>query len=402
MTAEFTPSKARGKVTAPPSKSDTHREIICACLSEGSGRIKNVAFSEDILATLGCMESLGAVITRDEDSVTVLSPVKRQSRAELFCRESGSTLRFLIPLSLMLCGSCTFTGGGRLMSRPLPLYENLSREQIITLTPGENTLEASGELKPGIYRMPGNISSQFISGLLFALPLLGADSRIEIIPPFESRPYIDMTLASLARHGVRAEFTGEYTIEIRGNQKYSPCDTVIEGDWSNAAFLSAFSLAGGDVEVTGLDENSAQVDRVYKEIFESLSRERAVIDLRDCPDLGPVCMAMAFRHGAVFTGTGRLKLKESDRCAAMAQELGKFGIRTKDEGGTFEVFKGEPHAPGGILCVHNDHRIVMALSVLCSITGGKIEGAQAVSKSLPGFFDIIKTLGIKVKLYETA
>lgn len=402
MIAEFTPSAARGTVKAPPSKSAAHREIICACLSGGPGTAENIDYSQDILATIDCMRALGAEIKQKDNSLEILKPAGFNRTALLPCRESGSTLRFLIPLSLIYCDEAVFTGSEKLMSRPLCVYEEIFESSGIKMRRDKDSVTVSGRLKPGKYTVPGNISSQFISGLLFALPLLDGDSEIRIISPVESRPYIDMTLDSLARHSVRAGFISENVIEIKGSQNYTPADTVTEGDWSNAAFFSAFNLTGGDVTVTGLDPESAQADKVYTDIFKALGEENSVTDLSNCPDLGPVCMALAYKHGALFTGTKRLVMKESDRCAAMAEELSKFGIRTETGDDYFRVFPGEIHAPSKILSGHNDHRIVMALSVLCSVTGGKTDGAQAVSKSLPDFFEKLKSLGIKVKLYETA
>ncbi len=402
MIAEFTPSTARGTVTAPPSKSAAHREIICACLAHGKSTVSNIDYSQDILATIDCMRALGAEIIKKENSLEITGPAAFKKAALLPCRESGSTLRFLIPLSLIFCGEAEFTGSEKLMSRPLSVYEEIFETHGISIRKSETSVKISGELKSGKYTVPGNISSQFISGLLFAMPLLEGDSEIKIIPPVESRPYIDMTLDSLARHSVKAGFISDNVIEIKGGQRYTAADTVTEGDWSNAAFFSAFNLTGGDVTVTGLDSESSQADKVYTDIFKALKEENSVTDLSSCPDLGPVCMALAFKHGALFTGTKRLILKESDRCAAMASELFEFGIRTETGDDYFRIFPGEIHAPSKTLSGHNDHRIVMALSVLCSITGGKIDGAQAVSKSLPDFFERLKSLGIKVKLYETA
>lgn len=402
MIAEFTPSSAKGIIKAPPSKSAAHREIICSCLSGGACTVRNIDFSQDILATLDCMRALGAEISIYENSIEIQKPLRKNAESLLNCRESGSTLRFLIPLSLLYCEKCTFTGSERLLSRPLSVYEDLFLKSGIQFKKSLTSVTVGGCLKPGKFTVPGNISSQFISGLLFALPLLDGDSQIEILPPAESRPYIDMTLKSLSNHGISCRFIKENIIEIKGNQSYSALDSVTPGDWSNSAFFSALNYIGGNVDVTGLDNGSSQGDKIYPEIFKLLQSDNSEIDLSDCPDLGPVCMALAYKHGAVFTGTERLAAKESDRCSSMAQELAKFGIKTEYKKDSFRVFPCKIKAPADTLCGHNDHRIVMSLSVLCSLTGGKIEGAQAVSKSLPDFFDRLKALGIKVKTYENA
>ncbi len=401
MIAEFTPSVARGTLTAPQSKSAAHREIISSCLSDGKSTVENIAYSEDILATVDCMKALGAQISLNGSSLQITGPLKSVRSAVLPCRESGSTLRFLIPLSLIYCDECTFTGSERLMSRPLSVYENLFSLNNIDFKKSETSLTVSGKLKSGRFTVPGNISSQFISGLLFALPLLESESSIEIVPPVESSPYIKMTLDSLCRHGISAETT-DNIITIKGGQTYFPCDTTVEGDYSNAAFFSALNYTGGNVNVTGLNPQSSQGDKVYPELFEMLISENPVINLSDCPDLGPVCMALAYKNGAVFTGTKRLAAKESDRCASMASELSKFGIKTETGSDIFTVYKSEIHAPLETLDGHNDHRIVMALSVLCSLTGGRIRGAQAVSKSLPDYFERLKSLGIQVNLNEAS
>ena len=401
MRAEFSPSEIRGKITAPPSKSAAHRAIICACLSKGESRIDNIEYSDDILATIRCLRSLGAEIETDKDSLTVTNPVSGREYAKLDCGESGSTLRFLIPLAVNLCGECEFTGSGRLMERPLTVYEDIFGTCGVEYSRDGGTLKIRGKIPAGCYTLAGNISSQFISGLLFALPLTEADSTLIISPPFESKPYVDMTLDTLSAFGIKAEF-GEENMIFINKGTYKGGNIKVEGDWSNAAFLEAFNIAGGNVVVDDLDDESHQGDKIYREFFKIMQRPLARIDLTDCPDLGPVCMALAYRNGAEFSGTARLRIKESDRTAAMAQELAKFGIATQESEDTFTVFPSEIHAPVSPLNSHNDHRIVMALSVLCTVTGGVIDGAEAVSKSFPSFFDNIKSLGAEVKLYETA
>ncbi len=401
MKAVFEPSVLKGTIKAPPSKSDGHRAIVCACLSEGKIVISNLDFSDDICATIDCMKAMGAETEISGNRLTVNMGIKECDYAELNCRESGSTLRFLIPLASVFCKRCRFTGSSRLFERPLSVYESIFEKSGADWSSDNNSLNLSGALRPGCFEIPGNISSQFISGLLFALPLLDNDSRIVITPPFESRPYIDLTLRRLSDYGISAVFPEPDTIDIYGNQRYTAADTSIEGDWSNSAFFEAFNLTGSIVTVTGLNELSLQGDKIYREFFKQLSGTGSVIDLSDCPDLGPVCFALAHINGAVFTGTKRLKYKESDRCAAMAQELKKFGIRCENRDESFTVYPSVLRRPAEPLNSHNDHRIVMALSVLCSSVGGEIQGAEAVRKSLPGYFEMIESLGAEVKLYET-
>lgn len=390
---------------APPSKSMAHRLLICAACAQGTSTISNIDLSRDIQATLDCLQALGAEIVYENRCVTIrgVDPCAVTRFLGLNCAESGSTLRFLIPLCLMSGQPFEFTGSERLFARPLSVYEEICRRQGLWFEKEENRLLIAGRLSPGSYVIPGNISSQFISGLLFALPLLQEDSRIILTPPVESRSYIDMTIRALQQFGVRAFWAGEddCALRIPGGQSYTARqDLRVEGDYSNAVFFDAFNLLGGDVQLYGLNENSLQGDRVYRRHFEELLAGYARIDLSDCPDLGPVLMALAaLLHGAEFTGTGRLKIKESDRGAAMQAELAKMHVRVDVAENEIRVAPGIL-APQAILDGHNDHRIVMALSLLLTQAGGRIRGSQAVSKSLPDFFDRLKELGIRVTIID--
>ncbi len=381
------PGKASGTVTAPPAKSMAHRLLIAAFLAEECGggkcRIGNLAPSDDILATEGCIEAAKKYLRGDTDSLTMNAG------------ESGSTLRFLIPWALTLSDKVVFTGSERLLERPLSVYEDICAEKGFLFEKGPRSLTLRGSLGPGTYRMRGDVSSQFASGLLFALPLLDGDSRIEFTTPPESLPYIRMTLQALDMFGVRAALE-EGGVTVPGRQKYIPRDADAEGDWSNAAFLKALDLFGGSVRVEGLDPDSLQGDKVCVEYFRRLADGGAELDISQCPDLGPVLFAAAAGlTGGRFTGTKRLSIKESDRTRAMAEELAKFGIRCLEEDNAFTVFPGSLTAPAEPLCGHNDHRIVMALSVLLTVTGGAVSGAGAVKKSWPDFFDALKQLGVR-------
>ncbi len=399
MTVTVEKSTARGKVTAPPSKSDAHRLLICAGLAKGISRIKNVAFSEDIRATIDCLSSLGAAIKIEGDSViTDGTDVSFDRERKLYCRESGSTLRFFIPLCLLGDKKAELYGSERLLSRPLSVYEDITKEQGITLARDDEKVTVKGKIRSGEFEVEGNISSQFISGLLFALPLADSDSRIHIKPPIESLPYIEMTLSTLKRFGVECTWETPDTLYIKGSQEYKPQETAVEGDWSNSAFLDAFNLVGGEVETEGLSSDSIQGDKIYRQYFEMIKNGTPTLDISDCPDLGPVLMALsAANHGARFTGTGRLRIKESDRGEAMKEELSKFGVKTTVSEDEITV-EGGLHTPTEALCSHNDHRIVMSLTLLLSLTGGSIDGAEAVRKSYPDFFKEIEKLGIKIKL----
>lgn len=401
MNVYINKSKASGKALAPPSKSAAHRMLICAALTDGC-LVQNIAYSEDIRATLDCLESLGATVKRNENSVFLgnLDPFNAKT-VSLCCRESGSTLRFMIPLCLLSESKKNLSGSEKLFSRPLSVYEDICREQGIEFVKGPGTLALSGKIKSGVYKIPGNISSQFITGLLFALPLLDGDSKLVIVGDFESESYIKMTCEALSLFGIDITGNGREYL-IKGNSHYLAKSVTVEGDYSNAAFLDAFNCIGGDVNVLGLSENSLQGDRVYKRMFYEIKNGRTEFDLSDCPDLAPIMFSLAAVEGNVlFTGTRRLKIKESDRAEAMKQELAKFGVEAVVGENQVLIKGGKLKKPNAILDGHNDHRIVMALSLLCSITGGRIEGAQAVRKSFSDFFTVIKSLNVDVLEYET-
>lgn len=399
MKAVFTPSKAHGSVTAPPSKSMAHRMLICAGLSAGESVVRNLAFSEDVKATVACLRALGARIRLDGDTAYVSGADVRQKKiqsAELPCNECGSTLRFMIPLCMLSGDEYTLTGSRYLLNRPLSVYEAIAENQGLLFEKAGDHLTVSGQLKSGIYEVAGNISSQFISGLLFALPLLDGDSEIRLLPPVESKPYIDMTLSALRDFGITV-IENDDSCLIEGGQRYRPTDITVEGDYSNAAFFEALNEVGADVSVKGLRADSLQGDRIYKILYKKINSGDSPIDIADCPDLGPVLFAVAAAKGkTVFTGTRRLRIKESDRAAAMREELQKLGVSVDIGENTVTVHGGTLRAPNEAINSHGDHRIVMAMSVLLTVTGGTIFGAESVGKSFPDFFDRLKDLGVNV------
>ena len=399
MIATFTPCKLAGTIKAPPSKSMAHRYLIGAALSIGISTLSGVDYSEDILASIDCLKALGAKIMIDGDKVTVDPHNFMQVVPDtLSCRESGSTLRFFIPLALCLGKPITLKGSPRLMERPLDIYESLCRENGFRFHKGTDSVTVCGKLKNGDYKFRGDVSSQFITGLIFALLHLGKESTIHIIPPLESRSYINLTISTLKSFGANVNFTDEYTIEIKQSQMHS-FSGIIEGDYSNAAVLDAFNYIGSDVCVDNLNPESLQGDRVYREYFEELSKGMPTLDISDCPDLGPILFALAsMKNGAVFTGTERLKVKESDRGMAMHEELTKLGGGLIFGNNTITVPRQTLKYRGIPLNGHNDHRIVMAMSVILSAIGGTIDGAETVRKSYPGFFEDMHKLGAKVEL----
>lgn len=398
MKVKIEKSKANGTITAPPSKSMSHRLLICSGLCLGTSVVKGIALSQDILATLDCLKALGASYSISEDTVTITGvDLKNTKSATLNCRESGSTLRFFIPLCLMSGEDFTLKGSETLLKRPLSVYEDICASQGLEFKSTSSSINVAGILKPGNYKVKGNISSQFISGLLFALPLLDGDSSISITAPIESCSYINLTISALQQFGVTVKWADERTLYIKGNQKYSPQNVTVEGDYSNAAFFSALNFLGGEVSVCGLKEESLQGDKVYGKLFDMIERGTPTIHISNCPDLGPVLFALAAcKNGGIFTGTARLKIKESDRANAMAQELKKFGVSVKVDEDSVVVYPASFHAPDETLYGHNDHRIVMALSTMLTLTGGEILGAEAVSKSMPDFFEKLRLLNVEV------
>lgn len=390
---------AHGQATAPPSKSMAHRLLICGGLADGESIIHGVSLSEDIKATLNCLNTLGASYTYSSDGTVHITGTGFRIPEELDfnCLESGSTLRFFIPIALLTDKKSSFLGTEKLLSRPLGIYETLCREQHIFYEHTPCSLTVKGSLKSGEYSVPGNISSQFISGLLFALPLLKDDSVIYLLPPVESRAYIDLTIQALQEFGVNISWGAPDTLLIKGSQTYKARKRTVEGDYSNAAFLEVFNCFGGNVTVNGLSEKSLQGDRIYRRMFEKICTSSPSLDLSGCPDLAPILFTLAAaKNGAVFTGTKRLKIKESDRAEVMKEELSKFGadIEVLEDS---VIIKHVPlHKPNAVLYGHNDHRVVMSLSVLLTLFGGEIRGAEAVKKSFPDFFEKLASLNINV------
>ena len=383
---------------APPSKSMAHRLLICAGFAEGQSVIRGVDPSEDALATMDCLRALGAEVRFEAGDVTVTGCDPRKAgNAVLRCRESGSTLRFLIPPALLSGAEMRMEGSEKLLGRPLSVYEDICREQGILFSREAGGIRLRGRILPGRYEIPGDISSQFISGLMFALPLAGEDSRIRILPPVESRSYLDMTVQALADFGAEAAWEGPEVLRIPGGQRFRPREMTVEGDYSNAAFLEILNDAGGEVTLTGLRADSLQGDRVYGEYLRKIREGTPELDVTDCPDLAPALIAAAaMHHGALLTGTRRLRLKESDRGAAMTEEMAKFGVTLENGENSIRIPDVAPRRPEAPLDGHNDHRIVMALAAVCARTGGEINGAEAVRKSLPDYWRRVEEAGLRI------
>lgn len=399
MKVKILPSKTSGEVSAPPSKSFAHRYLIGSVLSRGKCVIKNVADSDDISATLSCIEQLGGSVTKDGNIVTVIPTNEKQIENAVFdCKESGSTLRFFIPVVLATgAKNCTFSGSERLLARGIKEYEKLFENSDVKINSDEKSIEISGKQTAGNYEISGEVSSQYTTGMLFALSVLDGKSTLKITGNAESRAYVDMTIKVLKDFGADIAEPEKNFFEINGKGRLSPGEFTVEGDWSNAAFLIALSRLLGTISVSGLNENSVQGDRFCTAAFDALDGENAEIDLKDCPDLAPILFAYAaYKNGGKFTNTRRLRVKESDRANVMAEELKKFGANVKVYENSVEIEKTQLKPPIVPLCGHNDHRIVMALSVLAAVFGAEIDGAEAVNKSYPDFFRVIKKAGVNV------
>ena len=413
------PARIGGTVSAPPSKSMAHRAVLCSALAKGTSHIENLEFSRDISATLAAAGQLCARVESGPADVLVEGLGHfRPVFGPVDCCESGSTLRFLIPLASLTGQSITFVGRGRLMERPQSVYETLYREQNLHFEQANGQLTVAGSLRSGEYTLAGNVSSQFISGLLFALPLRAGDSTLHLIPPVESRSYIEMTRAAQAAFGVTSHWLDDTTLCIPGGQQYHPRDYIVEGDYSQAAFLAVLGAVKGGITLTGLAAETLQGDAAILDIlrrcgakftrteaglvFEQAPLHGVDIDLADCPDLGPVLMVLGLlcEGTTVIRNAERLRIKESDRIAAMEAELRACGGVLSSEGGTIRVQGCKPrlHAPEAPLSGHNDHRVVMSLTVLALAADIPlaINEAEAVQKSWPHFFDALKPLGVEV------
>ena len=413
------PARIGGTVSAPPSKSMAHRAVLCSALAKGTSHIENLEFSKDISATLAAAGQLCArVESGPADALVEGLGHFRPVFGPVDCCESGSTLRFLIPLASLTGQSITFVGRGRLMERPQSVYETLYRKQNLHFEQANGQLTVAGSLRSGEYTLAGNVSSQFISGLLFALPLLPGDSTLHLIPPVESRSYIEMTRAAQAAFGVTSHWLDDTTLCIPGGQQYHPRDYIVEGDYSQAAFLAVLGAVQGGITLTGLAAETLQGDAAILDIlrrcgakftrteaglvFEQAPLHGVDIDLADCPDLGPVLMVLGLlcEGTTVIRNAERLRIKESDRIAAMEAELRACGGVLSSEGGTITVQGCKPrlHAPEAPLSGHNDHRVVMSLTVLALAADIPlaINEAEAVQKSWPHFFDALKPLGVEV------
>lgn len=388
MNVTILPGTLKGAVTPPSSKSQTHRAVLALMLAQGEGKLSNLAVSEDIQATQDCVGALKSGHPAQADGLPLLD-----------CGESGSTLRFLIPVALAVRGGGHFTGRGRLMERPQGPYIRLFEEKGILWKQEGAYLTVAGQLEPGVYALPGNVSSQFITGLLYALPLLPGDSRIVLTTPLESRGYVDMTLDMLCRFDIKVE-EQEDGFLVPGNQTYQARDLTLEADWSGAAFWYAANFLEAQVDIQGLNPDSVQGDRQIGTLYWKLARPGDVdIDLSQCPDLAPPLAVMAaVRKGTTrFVNAGRLRMKESDRLETIARTLNALGAKAQVGEDTLTL-EGLDHLEGGTVDGCNDHRIAMmaAVAAIACKQPVTILGAECVKKSYPRFWEDYTALGGEV------
>ncbi len=415
MNIKIGQSILKGNIKVISSKSDAHRLLIGAALADKPTKIFLEGWSNDIEATKNCLETLGCKVLRDNDGIQITPLWDGQADdIVLDCVESGSTLRFLLPIVAGLGKHAILEGQGRLPERPIDVLLEELRAHGSLVKENNLPLVMAGQIRGGVYTLPGNISSQFITGLLFALPLLKEDSEIRLTTKMESRGYVDMTLDTLRLFQIEIE-EKDWGFKIRGGQTYrSPLEVSAEGDWSGAAFWVVAGGIGGDITCTGLRKNSCQGDKEIVDLMEQFGAKVAwgenevrvcggnlkgiTIDAAQIPDLVPaLCVAAALAEGTtIIYNAGRLRMKESDRLNAMAEGLQKLGVRVAEQQESIKIEGGSVHPEGEvILDSYDDHRIVMSLAIAAAALGVEavIERAEAVSKSYPTFFAEFTRLG---------
>lgn len=417
---KFSPFVPNGTVNVPPSKSDVHRAIICAAMANGVSRISPVALSNDIKATIGCIKALGADAVLENNFLTVDGTnMYKNKTALLDCGESGSTLRFFIPIAAVGNINATFVGKGKLPQRPIGIFtEALPKAGTVCKTEGGLPLEIKGQLKSGIFEIPGNVSSQFITGLLLALPILEGDSEIVLTSPLESVGYIAMTIRTMKQFGVNIQAT-EKGWHIKGGQSYKTCDYTTDGDWSQAAFFMVLGAIGGKVTVKGVAKDSTQGDKKCAEILAEFGakvtqRDNEVtvekgdlkaitIDASQIPDLVPVLsVCAAFAEGTTkIINAERLRIKECDRLKATAELLNNLGGKVKELSDGLEI-TGVSSLEGGKVNGYNDHRIVMSAAVCAARSDEDITAtfAMSINKSYPDFYIDYNSIGGKANVLD--
>ena len=392
----ITPKKLYGNINAIPSKSQAHRMLICAAFSDHPTTLICPETNRDIEATANCLTALGAGITWLSNGYRVKPIEEVPFRASLPCQDSGSTLRFLLPIAGALGVDTVFQMTGRLPQRPLtPLWEEMERMGCTLTRPTADTIRCTGRLRSGVYAINGTVSSQFITGLLFALSLLPGQSRLQVLGKLESAPYVSMTLAAMERFGISCN---DYCFPGNG-RFHSPGTVTVEGDWSNAAFFLAAQALGSPIQVGNLNPDSPQGDRACARLLPAL-KDKLTISAADIPDLVPIlAVTAAANQGAVFTDIGRLRLKESDRVASVMDMLRALGGQAEADDTTLTVYGTGLH--GGTVDSRNDHRIAMSAAIAATVCDSPVTilGAQCVEKSYPKFFTDYTSLGGQYEQY---
>lgn len=409
------PKKLKGEVIIPPSKSLSHRAIIAACLAEGVSVISNISYSKDINATIGAMEAIGAKVIRNGNQLIINGSNVKRVGDVIDANESGSTIRFMIPIALVNAEPITFTGKNNLVNRPLDSYFEIFDKQGIKYEHSDGVylpLKVSGGLKPDTYHIRGDISSQFITGLLYALPLLNGDSKIVITTNLESKGYIDLTLDVLKDFGIEIINNDYKEFIVKGNQQYKAIDYTVEGDYSQTAFFLVGGALGNDITLLGMKEDSLQGDKKIIDDIKAMNGNitfeseilkcepsktvGAVIDFSQSPDLGPALTVLASLSNGTshFINASRLRIKECDRITCMLEELNKMGANITESPDSMTIY-GVNELKGCIVDSHNDHRVAMALAMAATVCDSdvKILNAECVSKSYPHFWEDYIKLG---------
>lgn len=410
------PTKLNGSIQIPPSKSLAHRAIICASLARGRSIIRNIEYSKDIDATISCMKELGTIIFKYDDYLEIDGTTTfLKNKCEMNCEESGSTLRFMIPISLVEFTNVHYSGKGRLGERPLDIYYNIFEKQGIPFLYREKVLDLyiQGRLSPDEFYIPGDVSSQFISGLLFALPLLDGDSIIHITSPLQSKGYIDLTLQMLEMYGIKIEYNDQ-KFYIKGNQSYKACDYTIEGDYSQAAFYLVAGALDNNILIKGLNMNSLQGDKEAIDILKRMGCELVQaedgykveckqfiatdIDASQCPDIIPViALACANAKGiSRIYNAKRLRIKECDRLSATVEVLRSLGVDALEKDDEMIITGGT--LIGGNVSSYNDHRMAMMEAIASTVSKDRIiiDNKECVKKSYPSFWEHFIKLGGKI------
>lgn len=396
------PKKLHGSITPPPSKSQAHRLIIGAALGAGSCIIENIAFSQDIMATIGAMVRLGAKFETDTPNAVRVHGMGVKfdgALPQIDCGESGSTLRFLIPITLAAANGGVFTGRGRLMERPQKPYFDLFDQKGIGYTLENGVLTVEGSLPAGEYTLRGDVSSQFFTGLLYALPLLKGDSVIRSTTTLESRSYIDMTLDALEKCGIEIVDEDD-CFRVKGGQSYKLTDCAVEADWSQAGFYYAALGVGNDIEITGMNAYSVQGDmKIVPYYLKMLQEGDVTLDVSDCPDLVPPLAVQAALRGqgntTYITNAARLRIKESDRLTAVTAVLNALGADIEELPDGLVIHGKDGLAGGVTVDSFNDHRIAMMTAVAATKCAAPVTllGADCVKKSYPNFWEDYEQLG---------